>query len=118
MSIFLAHSSEQFTDEHCVLLLDGAGWHKANDLVIPANMAMVTLPPNSPELNPAEHVWEYTRENDIRNQVLPDLDNVMAPVEISLRFLHESPNSSVPWWPSRGSQNWTSDYSTIDGTLV
>ena len=57
MSIFLAHSSAQFPDEHCVMLLDGAGWHKANDLVVPANMTLVSLPPYSPELNPAEHVW-------------------------------------------------------------
>ena len=102
MSIFLAHSSAQFPDEHCVMLLDGAGWHKANDLVVPANMTLVSLPPYSPELNPAEHVWEYIRENDIRNQVLPDLDRVMDLVESSLRRLHESPELlrsmvAFPW---------------------
>lgn len=102
MSIFLAHSSAQFPGEHCVMLLDGAGWHKANDLVVPANMTLVPLPPYSPELNPAEHVWEYIRENDIRNQVLPDLDRVMDLVETSLRRLHESPEIlrsmvAFPW---------------------
>jgi len=102
MSIFLAHSSAQFPDDHCVMLLDGAGWHKANDLVVPANMTLLSLPPYSPELNPAEHVWEYIRENDIRNQVLPDLDKVMDLVETSLRRLHESPEIlrsmvAFPW---------------------
>jgi hypothetical protein len=102
MSIFLAHSSAQFPDEHCVMLLDGAGWHKANDLVVPANMTLVSLPPYSPELNPAEHVWEYIRENDLRNQLLPDLDRVMDLVESSLRRLHESPELlrsmvAFPW---------------------
>ena len=53
MSIFLAHSSAQFPNDHCVMLLDGAGWHKANDLVVPANMTLLSLPPYSPELNPA-----------------------------------------------------------------
>lgn len=74
------------------MVLDGAGWHKAHDLIVPANMTLVPLPPYSPNLNPAEHVWEYIRENDIRNQVFPDLDKVMDTVEISLHRLHENPD--------------------------
>lgn len=84
------------------MFLDGAGWHKANDLIVPSNMTLVPLPPYSPELNPAEHVWEYIRENDIRNQVFPDLDSVMDVVESSLRRLHQSPDIlqsmvAFPW---------------------
>ena len=47
------------------MFLDGAGWHTAHELTVPANMRLLALPPYSPELNPAEHVWEYIRENDI-----------------------------------------------------
>lgn len=105
MGLFLAHTAAQFPDEHCVMLLDGAGWHKANDLVIPPNMTLVPLPPYSPETNPAEHIWEYIRENDIRNQVFADLDQVMDSVETSLRRLHTTPDvvrsmTAFPWIPA------------------
>jgi hypothetical protein len=102
MSIFLAQTAAQFPHEYCVMFLDGAGWHKAHELTVPANMRLLPLPPYSPELNPAEHVWEYIRENDIRNQVFDDLDEVMDTVETSLRHLHESPEvlrsmTAFPW---------------------
>jgi hypothetical protein len=105
MGLFLAHTAAQFPDEHCIMLLDGAGWHKANDLVVPANMTLVPLPPYSPETNPAEHIWEYIRENDIRNQVFADLDEVMDAVEASLRRLHTIPDvvqsmTAFPWIPA------------------
>ncbi len=104
MGLFLAHTAAQFPDEHCVMLLDGAGWHKANDLVIPPNMTLIPLPPYSPETNPAEHIWEYIRENDIRNQVFTDLDEVMDSVETSLCRLHTTPEvvrsmTAFPWIP-------------------
>ncbi len=74
------------------MLLDGAGWHKANDLVIPPNMTLVPLPPYSPETDLAQHIWEYIRENDIRNRVFADLDEVMDSVETSLCRLHTTPD--------------------------
>ena len=92
MSLFLAQTAAQFPGEHCVMFLDGAGWHKANDLAVPPNMTLVPLPPYSPELNPAEHVWEFIRENDLRNQVFQDLDTVMDAVEVSLHRLHRRPD--------------------------
>ena len=102
MSLFLAQTAAQFPDEHCVMILDGAGWHKAHDLAIPSNMTLVPLPPYSSELNPAEHVWDYIRENDMRNLVFSDLDKVMDAVETSLHRLHESPEllrsmTAFPW---------------------
>ena len=36
---------------HCVLVLDGAGWHKSKELEIPENITLLLLPPYSPELN-------------------------------------------------------------------
>jgi hypothetical protein len=30
---------------HAVLVLDGAGWHGAKDLVVPENITLLTLPP-------------------------------------------------------------------------
>ena len=41
---------------HAILVLDGAGWHGSRALVVPANIALPTLPPCSPELNPIESI--------------------------------------------------------------
>ena len=41
---------------HALLILDGAGWHGSNALVVPDNLSLLTLPPYSPELNPVEKV--------------------------------------------------------------
>jgi DDE superfamily endonuclease len=58
MGIFLAEVAQRHGDEFILMILDGAGWHKARRLPIPANMRLVSLPPWSPQLNPAEHVWD------------------------------------------------------------
>ena len=54
---------------HAALLLDGAGWHVASELVIPHNITLVHLPFYSPELNPVENVWEYLRQNKLALRV-------------------------------------------------
>src|SRR5271157_2320655 len=50
MSIFLREVSERHPDEFILMAMDGAGWHKAKSLKIPENMALIFLPPYSPEL--------------------------------------------------------------------
>ncbi len=47
---------------HAALLLDGAGWHIAADIAVPANVSLIFLPPYSPSLNPVERIWLYLRE--------------------------------------------------------
>jgi hypothetical protein len=93
MSLFLAHTASRFADDHCVMFLDGAGWHKAHELEVPANMSLLAMPPYSPELNPAEHVWDYVRENDMRNRIFDGLDQVMETVSESLYRLHQQPET-------------------------
>jgi transposase len=56
---------------HGVLLLDQAGWHTTLKLKIPANLTLLLLPPRSPELNPAENIWQFMRDNWLSNRVLP-----------------------------------------------
>jgi len=76
MSIFLRHTAAQFPEEFCIMIMDGAGWHVAHDLVVPDNVGLIFLPAYSPELNPVEHIWEHVREYHFRNDVMPDLDAV------------------------------------------
>ena len=39
-------------DAHAVVILDQAGWHGGNALIVPQNLTVLPLPPYSPELNP------------------------------------------------------------------
>jgi transposase len=91
MSIFLAEVSERHAHEYIVMVLDGAGWHQANDLEIPENMRLVRLPPYSPELNPAEHLWDEIREKWFPNLVFKTLDAVEDVLEEALHFLEHAP---------------------------
>jgi transposase len=43
-----------------VLVLDGAGWHASTQVRMPEHVHLLFLPPHSPELQPAEHLWPLT----------------------------------------------------------
>jgi transposase len=79
MNAHLKFISEQLgPDKHAVLVLDGAGWHVANALKIPANITLLPLPPYSPELNCIERVWAYLRSHYLSNRVFEDYDHLLA----------------------------------------
>ena len=56
MSLFLAEVARRQPHEFIVMVLDGAGGHRAGDLVIPERRCWYPLPARRPELNPTEHV--------------------------------------------------------------
>ena len=61
--IFLHALSAQNPEELKIMVLDNGAFHKAKKLIIPQNIALVFLPPYSPELNPAEKMWaKYKRQ--------------------------------------------------------
>ena len=62
---------------YAVLVLDGAGYHIADDLVIPDNLSLLILPPYSPELNPIENVWQYLRQNKLAITVFEDYAHIV-----------------------------------------
>lgn len=91
MSIFLAHTAKLFPEDYCLMFLDGAGWHRANELKVPPNIRLLQLPPYSPELNPVEHLWDYLRENFFSNRALQSLDEVEELLMQALRHLIFNP---------------------------
>ena len=74
MSMFLTMVSERHENEFVIMVMDQAGWHIAAGLEVPPNMRLVFLPPYSPEINPAEHIWDTLRENTVGNTVFSSLD--------------------------------------------
>jgi len=71
-------SSRVRAGAHALLLLDQAGWHTTDKLVIPANITLSPLPPRSPELNPAENIWQYMRDNWLSNRVFKSEEQIVA----------------------------------------
>lgn len=91
MSLFLAEVAQRHADEFVLMVMDQAGWHLAGELVVPQNMRLVMLPPYSPELNPAEHLWEAVREDCFANHVFADLDAVESTLITGLCKLEADP---------------------------
>lgn len=92
MSIFLRHTARAFPGETCIMILDGAGWHRASDLKVPKTMRLILLPPYSPELNPAEHIWAWLRQNVFKNTVFESLDAVTDTLCDGLKSLSMRPD--------------------------
>jgi hypothetical protein len=65
-------------DEHAVLIMDNAGWHRSGGLKMPANVTPLFLPPYSPELNPVERLWAYLKSHYLSNRAFADYDALLA----------------------------------------
>ena len=74
MNLHLSEISTQVnTGAHAVVILDRAGWHKTGGkLRVPDNISLLYLPAYSPELNPAENIWQYLRQNHLSNRIHPN----------------------------------------------
>jgi transposase len=64
MQIFLDEFARAHSSTFNLLLLDNSGAHTAKRLKVPPNVALVFQPAATPELNPAERVWQ-----DLKNQL-------------------------------------------------
>ena len=83
-------------------MLDGAGWHGAKALRVPANVTLVPLPPYSPELNPVERVWLYPKERFLSMRLLNHYDAIVtATAKAWKRLTREAGRltslTSYPW---------------------
>jgi len=100
MQLFLDEISARHPDEHIVMVIDGAGWHRSDALKAPANIYLLQLPPYAPELNPIEHVWDGLREKFFHNRVFKSLDALEDHLALALRTLEFEPDlveSIVSW---------------------
>lgn len=91
MSLFLGEVAQRHPSEFILMVMDQAGWHLAGELVVPTNMRLLFLPPYSPELNPAEHLWDALREERFANHVFANLDAVEHSLSAGLRHLEANP---------------------------
>src|SRR3954447_1137940 len=102
MSVFLAEVAQRHPDEFVLMVLDGAGWHRAKRLQVPANRRRIPLPPWSPQLNPVEHLWDEVREKWFSNRVFASLSAVDEQLVKALLALEVDPRqvaslTGFPW---------------------
>ncbi len=98
-----ARDVQRGSGKQIVLVLDQAGWHVSGDLHVPAGLHLVWLPPYSPELQPAEHLWPLTNE-PLVNRPFRDLDELMEVQAERCRTLDTMPaliraQTCFHWWP-------------------
>ncbi|MDQ3989405.1 MAG: IS630 family transposase [Actinomycetota bacterium] len=88
-------------ERHIVLVLDNAGWHGPGGLAVPEGISLVFLPPYSPELQPAEHLWPLVDEPVVNRHfaTLADLEAVIAERCRRLDADTIKPHTDFHWWP-------------------
>ena len=84
--VFLNELSNSDKGEFKILLLDNGAFHKAQRLVIPPNIALIFLPPYSPELNPAEKIW-WTIKRNLKNQLFKTIEDLSEAITKSIQLL-------------------------------
>jgi transposase len=72
---------------HALLILDKAAWHTTGKLETPANITLVPLPPYCPELNAAENIWQYLRQNYLGNRVFANYTAILDACQDAWRKL-------------------------------
>ena len=90
-------------NKRIVLVLDQAGWHTSDAVMVPEGVHVVFLPPYSPELQPAERLWSL-RDEALANQHFRDLDALVEAQAERGRRLGEEPEgirarTAFHWWP-------------------
>lgn len=61
---------------HALIIADQAAWHTTSGLKLPENISILPLPPYSPELNPAERIWEQLRQDSLSNRCFKDYEDI------------------------------------------
>jgi len=90
-------------DRTIILVLDNAGWHGEEKLKVPDGMRLVFLPPYTPELQPAETLWELVDE-PLANKYAATIEELEAIVAQQCTALANQramlkSRAGFHWWP-------------------
>ena len=84
--IFLDDFSAVEKNEFKIMLLDNGAFHKAKKLKIPDNIALIFLPPYSPELNPAEKVW-WVLKRELKMRTFKTIKEIQTALSDAIKRL-------------------------------
>jgi transposase len=101
-----------------VLVLDRAGWHKTQRLHVPEHIHLLFLPPYSPELQPAEHLWPLTNAPLVNRHfaTIDDLEDAQAARCVALQARRDLVRSTTLFIQNVQSLSLkeTTTYRTVD----
>ena len=89
---FLDALSRRFAKQDILLVLDGAPNHCSRQLLLPANISLLFLPPYAPELNPKENLWDEIREKIFKNYALKSMDAVRRKLREAILYIERNPS--------------------------
>ena len=96
-------------DKLLVLVLDQAGWHVSDRLVVPDGVVLEFLPSYTPELQPAERLWPLTNEAVANRHfaTLKALDTALSARCCTLAAMPEIIKAATRfgWWPATAAAN-------------
>jgi transposase len=100
-----ARQAEASPTKQIVLVLDRAGWHTSVKLRVPEHVHLLFLPPYSPELQPAEHLWPLTN-TALVNQHFATIEHLEDAQFARCAALQQRPalvhaTTCFHWWPKR-----------------
>ena len=76
---------------HALILVDRASWHTTEQIQLPKNITLISLPPYSPELNPMEQLWQQLRKIKLSNACYSGYEEIVsAAVEAWTTFTDQS----------------------------
>jgi hypothetical protein len=93
MNVFLKEVATRHPREFIVIVLDRIGWRRAKALKVPVNMALLRLPPCSPELNPVENPWGEPREKHFHPRLFNSPGRRGKPIVRCLGLLRAGPQT-------------------------
>jgi transposase len=101
MNLHLYQISQRMKSNFVIMILDGASSHRSKDLRIPSNMALIPLPPYSPELNPTEQIWRMLRGDYFGNKIFDSLQDSIDQAKHGLREMASNKESIIQLttWP-------------------
>ena len=90
--------------KHIVLIVDGAGWPTRPTVLCPPGLQLHFLPAYSPELQPAEHLWQLT-DAPLINPCFATLDHLDAGLVDRCAWLLQQfdivrSTTRFHWWPT------------------
>ncbi len=99
---------------HAVVMLDRAGGQTPSILKVPRNIALSALPPRSPELNPAENIRRFLRDNGLSNRVFQSYDDILDRCCEARNKLVSHPSRIA----SIGTGKWAHGFQTIAAGII
>lgn len=94
MTAFFNELSAFYPNDHLILVMDNAAWHRSQWLAIPDNIELAFIPPYTPEMNPIEQIWTELRKN-FANRLFPTLDKVIDHLCTSMNNLKNDTVKSI-----------------------